>query len=443
MKKSTTHHPLAEYVVVISLDAVSKEDFEKVSTLPNLAKLKTAGSYSSHVATVLPAQTYTVHTSIVTGMHPRRHGIVNNHPLQPGVPAKNQSWYSYRHEIKAPVIYEAAQAKGLKTASFLWPVTEKSTISYNLPEIAAIPGENQIIRTLLGGSTGYLLTSLLKFRKQIATSQPGVDRFNTAYAAHTILKKKPHLTLIHLTNVDYVKHTTGLDAKAAEEALHTIDEQVGQIIEATQSAGIFDKTAFLILSDHGQLKVEKNVRLNNAFVRAGLITLDETGTITDWQAYAQTTGNGALITIKPKASYILEQVKQVLTELKADSRYGIQSILDEKQVTELGGGDYAFVIQGTDGIHFSDSISNPADWDDFYDQDTPYATHGYTPLAEDTYGINCIFIASGAGIKQGIELSHASVLDYAPTIARLLGLDNFDVKECDGKVLTEILEHTD
>lgn len=426
------------YVVVISLDAVSKEDFDFLSTLPNLCELKNKGAFSSNVSTVLPAQTYTVHASIVTGMHPQNHGITNNHPLQPGVPNKNQRWYSCSSEIKAPLIYEAAKAKGLKTASFLWPLTEKSNINYNLPEIAPMPGENQILRIALGGSTLYLLSSILKFKDKISTTQPGADIFNTIYATYAIKKKKPNLTLIHLVNVDSTKHVTGMDSIKIKEGLITMDNQVGEIINATKEAGIFNETAFLIISDHGQIEIKSNVRVNNAFVRSGLITVNENNEITSWKAISQTTGNGSLITVKHNND--IEKTKEVLQQLSKNSKYGIKMVLDRTEIERLGGGkEFEFILQGNLGIHFSDEIVNPFEFNDFYEQKTPYATHGYTPLVEDELGINPILIASGCGIKNVGELSKVSVLDYAPTIAKLLNLDNFDVDKCDGTPLYDML----
>ena len=60
-------------------------------------------------------------------------------------------------------------------------------------------------------------------------------------------------------------------------------------------------------------------------------------------------------------------------------------------------------------------------------------THGYASTDPELDGI---FIASGAGIKQGVRIERARNLDVAPTIARLLGVA---LPTAEGRALTEIL----
>jgi hypothetical protein len=47
------------------------------------------------------------------------------------------------------------------------------------------------------------------------------------------------------------------------------------------------------------------------------------------------------------------------------------------------------------------------------------------------------FIASGRGIKKGVVLDSIRLVDVAPTIARLLGLE---MKDTDGHALNKIIE---
>jgi hypothetical protein len=50
------------------------------------------------------------------------------------------------------------------------------------------------------------------------------------------------------------------------------------------------------------------------------------------------------------------------------------------------------------------------------------------------------FIICGAGVKKAVVLDQISVMDVAPTVAVLLGVDFPDV---DGRVLNEILTKSD
>jgi predicted AlkP superfamily pyrophosphatase or phosphodiesterase len=47
------------------------------------------------------------------------------------------------------------------------------------------------------------------------------------------------------------------------------------------------------------------------------------------------------------------------------------------------------------------------------------------------------FILAGPGVKQGVVLEDSRMIDIAPTLARLLGLE---LPEADGRPLTQLLE---
>ena len=61
-------------------------------------------------------------------------------------------------------------------------------------------------------------------------------------------------------------------------------------------------------------------------------------------------------------------------------------------------------------------------------------THGQLPTRDDNAAF---FLAAGAGIRRGRELSAITSRDVAPTIAHLLGLAMPGVE---GRVLTEVLD---
>lgn len=130
----------AKHLIVISYDAFSEDHWEMASRLPNLSKLIAAGAYSNRLRSVYPTLTYVVHTTIATGVYPDKHGIHHNNPLQPFVPEEDQRWFWFREAVQVPTIYDAARAQGLSTAGLLWPVTGKSSIQYNIPEIRALKG---------------------------------------------------------------------------------------------------------------------------------------------------------------------------------------------------------------------------------------------------------------------------------------------------------------
>ena len=82
---------VAEHVVMISLDGMPAYlvNDPKVS-MPNLHALARRGVHAAGMRVSNPSVTWPNHTTLVTGMQPRRHGVLANGVLvrgEPGVPA--------------------------------------------------------------------------------------------------------------------------------------------------------------------------------------------------------------------------------------------------------------------------------------------------------------------------------------------------------------------
>ena len=118
---------------MISLDAVGSKDIESLSTLPSFSRFRKQAAECLSVESVYPSLTYPAHTSMVTGKWPKNHGIVNNTKNQPHY--ARPDWYFTRKLIRGTTIYDEMIKKGWRVCSLLWPVTGKSRIQYNLPEI--------------------------------------------------------------------------------------------------------------------------------------------------------------------------------------------------------------------------------------------------------------------------------------------------------------------
>lgn len=204
--------------MVISYDAFSQDNWEQASRLPNLSKLIKDGAYSTQLKSVYPTLTYVVHTTMVTGVYPDKHGIYHNNPFQPFEKEAEQRWFWYKNEIKVPAIYDCLKKHHLKSAGILWPVTGRTAIDYNLPEIRAIKKENQVLKILRNGSPLYCLDLEKKFgRFRKGFKQPYLDDFTTLCAVDTIKKKKPNLLLMHLIDLDDAKHQHGTDSPEVKE----------------------------------------------------------------------------------------------------------------------------------------------------------------------------------------------------------------------------------
>lgn len=421
----------AKHLVVISYDAFSQDNWEMAKQQPNLLKLLNNGAYSTNLKSVYPTLTYVVHSTMVTGVYPDKHGIIHNNPFQPFIKEKEQRWYWFRNDIKVPTIYDELRKHKLKSAGILWPVTGKACINYNIPEIRAIKKESQVLKSLINGSPLFSIRMDMKFgslRKGI--QQPCLDDFTSACAVDTIKKHKPNLLLIHMIDLDDAKHEYGTDSKEVEQVVIRMDKRLGDIMSAVEEAGIQDETVFLILGDHGQINVSYKVKLNTLLMDKGLV-YEENGEM-KWRAYVQSTGGSAYLHIKQDDEEAERLALAILDNALKEDIYGIESIYTRQELEKMHvASSVRFMLEAKVGYSFDDGMDAPAVID-LKEQGIKYATHGYLPNKPN---YKCNFIVSGDCIKSKHQLGDIDMIDIAPTIGKILGVD---FNSCDGRVLEEI-----
>ena len=66
------------HVIVISEDAMVYEDTETLKRLPNFGSIWDRAARVNRVRSIYPTITYPCHVSMMTGVYPDRHGVVNN-----------------------------------------------------------------------------------------------------------------------------------------------------------------------------------------------------------------------------------------------------------------------------------------------------------------------------------------------------------------------------
>ena len=84
---------------------------------------------------VYPTVTYPQHTTMVTGLRPAAHGIVQKHIFEAPSEPQTRYWYWYAKALKAETLWTVAKKAGLTTADVGLPVTVGAEIDYNVPEI--------------------------------------------------------------------------------------------------------------------------------------------------------------------------------------------------------------------------------------------------------------------------------------------------------------------
>lgn len=430
---------LTNRLIVVSLDGLSSLDFEYIKTLPNFSEFIQSAAYCKQVYSIYPSLTYPAHTTIITGKYPKNHGVINNTLLQLG--NDSPDWYWHRKHIKGETLYDSAIAKGMSTAALLWPVTARSKIKYNMPEIFANrPWQNQILVSLLNGSPYYQYRMNQKFgHLRKGKKQPDLDNFTHQSLLHTLRNNAPELTLVHYTDLDTMRHYSGFNSVEAFEALHRHDNRLGEIIKALKEEGIYEDSTIVVLGDHSSLDEDKIINLNILFKEKGWISQGEKDLMT-YDVLCKNCDGSAYIYIKDRQNEQFKTEVRVLLEDFNNQYNCIESIYTANEAAELGADpNCAFMLEAQRGYYFLDNIEGtvirqiqPGEAGN-----VPHVTintHGYSPFKKD---YTTVFMAAGKGIRKGAVIEKMGLIDEGPTLACLLGLE---MKEADGRVIYEFLD---
>ena len=421
----------SNHVVVISLDGFAGWALDDPQLpVPNLRRLAAAGAMASGMRPVNPTVTWPNHTSMVTGVHPARHGVLFNGILmrEPGVPPRIEPWRDKKEMVRAPTLYDAAHARGLTTAQVDWvAILNAPTITWEFPERPDPKGV--VARELVQGGV-ISQADLEAFAKGNILWR---DHIWTEAAVHIIRKHRPNLLLFHLLNLDSTQHRYGPRTPAAMSAMAHLDTQVGRIVQAIADAGLTPRTTVFVVSDHGFKLVKRQIRPNAAFRQAGLLAVEQ-DKIAKAQVYSVPEGGTALVyvTVPDPDGALLERAKKALAGVEGIERivepgeYGRFGLPQPSDNPQMG----ALFLVARDGYSFTADPNEPVVVDT---SPTSLGSHGYVATEPD---LRSMFIASGRGIRPGTRVDEVDAIDLAPTIAELL---NVELKNVDGKVLRQIL----
>lgn len=285
-------------VLMISIDGL-RPDYvthadEHQLKIPTLRRLRTEGTYADGVVGVFPTVTYPSHTTLVTGVWPAEHGILNNTRFDPERKFGG-AWYWYADQIKVPTLWSAAKAAGLHTASVSWPVTVDATpIDFLIPEYwrtSAAESSNPDDRFMMN-AVSRPDGEVQRISERINTpymmgndTSPEGDETRTLYSLDILKQHKPEFMTIHLSSLDEEEHLHGPFSDEANADLEKIDGMVARLIsqEKTNSPD----SAIVIVSDHGFAHVDHALNLFIPFLQAGLIQTKASAsavTVTSWTA---------------------------------------------------------------------------------------------------------------------------------------------------------------
>lgn len=424
------------HVVLISIDGFPAWLWNDESLMvPNLRKLAEEGSSAQAMTVSNPSITWINHTTLVTGVNPRKHGVLFNGLLVrqgDDKPPKIEQWVDKTRLVLAPTIYDVAHDAGLTTAESDWvAVTRAKTIDWSFPELPDPEGpiEKELVAAGLMKPEYCSWMQLGPERKSVTF----LDNMWTRAAIHIFKTHRPNLLLFHTLNTDATHHFYGPGSMASHTALAYADRLVGDLVKAVDESGLRARTTFLVATDHGFKKVKKIIYPNVALKMAGLAR-GLGPVINSCDVCTMTQGGMAFVYVTNPArkAELLPRLKELFTQTE-----GVETVIDGNDGPMLGmptpqenQGMGDLVLYPKAGYAFKNDLAGES----VIAPSVNYGgTHGYRNNDPELDGI---FIASGCGIAKGVKIERMANLDVAPTIAKLLNLRLPDV---DGRVLEEIL----
>lgn len=429
--------------LIISIDALVYEDLEYFCEQPHFQSFFKESCRVNRMKTTYPSMTYTAHTSIISGVHPDKHGISHNevynneiNQLNNGTPA---IWEWYADALRTPTLFDYAMRAGYKIGNSYWPVQACGNIDYNIPEIWPLYSNEDPRPVFEKAGAAPIMETIFENNREFWDwrNHPGVDIFSMKCAVDIIKTYKPEFMTIHVANIDAIRHSKGVFSNYVKKEIELTDTMLGEIFEALKSAGIYENTNIVILGDHGQLDVHKNVCINVLFEKVGLIDLDKDGNIISYDAFCKSAGLSAHIMLAdPQDKKLFDRVHKMLKEWKQEPKYGIGEVFTNKEVKEKHhlSGPFSFVLETDGSTSFGQSVVGPIVRDTSNgDYKFSTASHGHLP----TKGPQPPLIVKGPAFKTGVIIESGDVVDVAPTIAKAMGIC---MENVDGKILYELLK---
>lgn len=264
-----------EHVVGILFDGANANVLYELATageLPNVAALIAEGTAFGHGAvSSLPTVTLANHTAALTGCWPGHHGVlhnawfdratgeraVTNSPdtwptamrwLSPGTETVHHAVRRSRPDALCVAVNEPCDA-GAHWSTF---GVIRSGGSLDRP-----PPTDQLPHT-----THRFARPVKDYRWSSRVDHTGVDQavaaLSGALPGHE--GRLPTFLWVNFTLTDAAFHEGGPYSEIAEASLRDTDGRLGRVLGAVEDAGIWDRTAFVLVADHGMEEADPEVR---------------------------------------------------------------------------------------------------------------------------------------------------------------------------------------
>jgi predicted AlkP superfamily pyrophosphatase or phosphodiesterase len=357
------------YVVLVSLDGF-RYDYAKLYQADHLLKLAAKGaSAPDGMIPSYPTVTFPNHLTLVTGLYPEHHGIVENTFYDP---SRNET-YSYRSETAADgtwyggtPLWVLAEQQGMRSACYFWPGSEAEIQgqrpTYYLHYDIKVPNEQRVQQVL----------DWLRLPPE----------------------KRPHFIALYFSDVDHAGHQFGPGSAEVKQQVHDIDEVMGKLASGLETLKL--PVDLIVLADHGMAQLGEFLNL---------LQYDA-----DIRSQAKTVGSQIYANSEADAQKIYEALQGKSEKFLVFRRAQMPGTLHDD--ANLRSGDPMIVATAPYPMGFADPNERSA---------PSKGGHGFDPARIPE--MKALFLAEGPDIRENLALPSFENVNVYPLIAHLLGLD--------------------
>jgi len=374
------------YVLLISFDGF-RWDYTERGITPNMRQMAKEGVQALSFQPAFPSKTFPNHYSIVTGLYPQNHRLINNRFINPfnneryqvgdSISVRNAKWYG------GEALWETAQRQGVLSASFFWPGSEVN-LSYRRPTYFKRYDGSVALEQRIEGIIKWL-------------QLPG--------------KKRPHLLFLYFSNTDTQGHRFGPNSPQINQAIRFLDRELGVLFKKLDKIGMKDSVNVILVSDHGMTRL----------LPKGLIKLQDILN----NRKVRMTGYGPLVQFFTRSDKEKEALYRLLSKhAKGFNVYKKEEIPEYFHYSKNAfiGDIIAVANLGYSFIRNNDELKKVL-------KRRPQGDHGYDNHTLDMQGI---FLACGPAFKVNYRCSTLWNIDVYPLVCKVLGL--VPNQEIDGRL---------
>ncbi|MBT3980193.1 MAG: sulfatase-like hydrolase/transferase [Bacteriovoracaceae bacterium] len=191
------------------------------------------GSATFRAKAVLPSRTIPGHTSMLTGLHPVEHGMLNN-------------LYTADEQVQDPTLYDVIKKHDPEL------VTAASFSKFKLKSILTVDDSYDAVDYLMAPNPKVEFFKLLQAPIfEIAKYEN--SRTVLRNALNIIRDHNPNFLFVHFADVDWAGHwRSGWDKLRQHKNLRRVDGMIGEIVKELEATDPnFENTTIIVTADHG------------------------------------------------------------------------------------------------------------------------------------------------------------------------------------------------